>query len=142
MIRVLFLALIFAASLTARAQQEGFQPDDTAFISKYANQDFNGKFALTIGRDTTNNYFLLDFSKLPDRFDRVFFMNLSFLSEELVNIDPVVTKNRVCFMSNKKNKEDDVLKLFEDIKNKVTGTSSAWSNEQKSEWLKENDKYK
>ena len=142
MIRILFFTLIFIANLSVGAQSFGIQPDDPAFIAKYENFDFRGKFAATILKDDVNNYFLLDFSKLVTRFDRVYFLNLSFSSMELINIDPVITKEKVCFMSSQKYNEVEVLNLFEDLKNKVAGVSIAWSDDQKSEWLKENDKYK
>jgi len=87
---VLFFALMLLANITTSAQQIGVQPDDPSFVAKYADLDFNGKFATTIIKDDANNYFLLDFSLLPTRFDRVFFMNLSFSSEEIINIDPVI----------------------------------------------------
>jgi len=138
---VLFFALMLLANITTSAQQIGVQPDDPSFVAKYADLDFNGKFATTIIKDDANNYFLLDFSLLPTRFDRVFFMNLSFSSEEIINIDPVVTRNRVCFMSNQKYSEVDVLKIFDEIKGKVVAISSSWSDDKKAEWLKDNDKY-
>ncbi len=142
MIRILFFSLIFIARLTVSAQNFSIQPDDPAFIAKYENFDFKGKFAATILKNDVHNYFLLDFSKLASRFDRVYFLNLSFSAREIINIDPVITKEKICFMSDQKYKEEEVLNIFDELKNKVAVVSASWSDNQKSTWLKENDKYK
>lgn len=142
MIRIYFLVLVLIANFTVSAQKTQILPADPAFIAKYANFDFLGNFASVIDKDSANNYFLLDFSKLPTRFERVYFMNLSFSSDELINIGPDITRDQVCFMSNNKYNETSVLIIFDEIKKKVALTSSSWSDEKKSEWLKENDKYK
>lgn len=140
--RILILALLLMAMLELNAQSPAFQVDDPAFIARYANFDFKGKFVAEIGKESPNTYFLLDFSTLSTRFERVYFMNLSFSSDELINIDPDITKNRVCFMSNDKYPVHEVLELFEQLKANVRSVSTSWQEEQKFEWLKGNDKYK
>lgn len=142
MIRILFLTLVVFSSMTLRGQQTGVNPDDAAFIEKYADLDFHGKFALAIFKDSTNRYYLVDFTDLPDRFERVYFMNQSFLSGEIINIDPDITKARVCFMSNIIYDEADVLKIFDKRKAEAVAVESSWTDDQKSAWLKENDKYR
>ena len=124
MIRIFYITLILVTSLTMRGQQAGVQPDSPAFIGKYAELDFKGKFAVLIDKDATNNYFLLDFTKFPTRFDRVYFMTLSFSRNELINIDPDITKTRVCFMANGKYSEVEVIKLFDELKKKVNDAST------------------
>ncbi|MDP1622574.1 MAG: hypothetical protein Q8M08_09590 [Bacteroidales bacterium] len=139
--RLLFFTPMFFAILTVSAQQPGVQPDDPAFIAKYANFNFKGKFASVIESDGINNYFLLDFSQLPTRFDRVYFMNVSFASKEIINIDPDLNKTRVCFMANVKYDQNEVLAIYDDIKKKVVETSFSLPADKKAEWLKNNDKY-
>jgi hypothetical protein len=142
MIRVFIIAMSLLVSLTLSAQQTGIQPADPAFIAKYANFDFKGNFAAAIDKDAANNYFLLDFSKLNSRFERVYFMNLSFSYDEIINIDPDIYKNRVCFMSHKNYSEADVLKIFDAIREKVLSAATSWSEDKQSQWLNVNDKYK
>jgi hypothetical protein len=140
--RILFLAFVLFASLTVFSQHGVVDPNDPAFITKYASFDFQGKFSSAIDKDAANNYFLVDFSRLPSRFERVYFMDLSFSANEIVNIDPVITKDRVCFSANKKYSEDEVLKIFGELEKNVKSASSAWSEDKKSAWLQRNDKYK
>ncbi|MEI7897501.1 MAG: hypothetical protein WCJ26_10735 [bacterium] len=142
MIRILSLSLLLIANVMVHGQQADFNPGDPDFVAKYAGFDFKGSFAANIEHDSMNNYYLLDFSMLPTRFERVYFMNRSFLSEEIVNIDPDVLKNRVCFSASTKYGVTDVLKIFNEIKVKVSITASSWSDAEKLEWLKANDKYK
>jgi hypothetical protein len=140
--RILLLALVLMAMLELNAQSTAFQVEDPVFIARYASFDFKGKFAAEIGKESPNTYFLLDFSTLSTRFERVYFMNLSFSFDELISIDPDITKNRVCFMSNEKYQVPEVLKLFEKLKADVRSVSTSWQEEKKVEWLKGNDKYK
>ena len=142
MIRVFFLSLLLIANVMTFGQQADIRPGDTAFTAKYAKFDFQGNFAAVIEQDAMNNYYLLDFSLLPTRFERVYFMNLSFLSQELVNIDPEVSKNRVCYLSNRKYEADRILKILTGIKAKVIYTASTWTETEKAQWLTANDKYK
>ncbi len=138
----LLFSLIFLGTLTISAQNGGIQPDDPSFIKRYENFDFKGQFAVLIDKDTRNNYFLLDFSKFSSRFERVYFMNLSFTSSKIVNIDPNIARDRICFISNQIYNEADIVKIFDELKSKTTDISATWSQDEKSKWLKENDKYK
>jgi len=142
MIRNLFFGLLMITTLAVGAQQPGVHPSDSGFIARYAGYDFKGRFASAIEKDAENNYFLLDFSKLPTRFDRVYFMNMSFSYAKIINADPDIKKDRVCFMSKKMYNETDVLNIFEEIKEKVAIISASWPEDWKSEWLNTNDKYK
>ena len=129
------------ATLTLRAQQVQIRPDDPAFIAKYADFNLKGKFAAVVEQDETNNYYLVDFTSFHSRFERVYFMNLTFTTVKLVNIDPNVTRSRVWFMANRKYVADEVFKLFEELKQKVKITTSSWSEADRAQWLKKNDKY-
>jgi hypothetical protein len=142
MIRVFFLAIALVINLTINAQQAGVQPEGNEFLAKYAKFDFKGNFAATVDKDEANTYFLVDFSKLPTRFERVYFMNLSFASDELVNIDSDISKSNVCFKASNKYSEKDILKIFDELKSKVVLISSEWTDDKESQWLNKNDKYK
>ena len=138
----LLFALLFLGTLTINAQNGGIQPDDPSFIKRYENFDFKGQFAVLIDKDTRNNYFLLDFSKFSSRFERVYFMNLSFTSSKIVNIDPHITRDRICFISSQIYNEADIVKIFDELRSKTNDISVTWSQDEKSKWLKENDKHK
>jgi len=142
MTRITFTILLYFSMIGIWAQSGAIHPGDLGFRQKYADFDFKGQFAGVIDRDGVNNYFLLDFSKLASRFERVYFMNLTFDSYQLVNIDPIVTEDRICFMANEKYDKNEQLSIFEELKNKTTKIAATWSGDEKVRWLKKNDKYK
>ncbi len=123
------------------AQHPIVSPDDPAFIAKVASFDFKGQFAARIDQDGTNRYYLADFSMLSTRFERVWFMNLSFGTGKLVNVDPDLRKDRVIFKADKTYDDDLILRVFGELKEQTHRTSVDWSDTQKNEWLSSHDKY-
>ena len=97
--RIILFSFILFAALTIRAQKEGINPGDPSFNKKYENFDFKGQFAVLVYKTGDYNYLLLDFSKFSTRFERIYFMNLSFTSDKLINIDSDIAKNEVWFKS-------------------------------------------
>ena len=140
--RIFFIAMILFSGIVTRAQQEAIDPHDSVFIKKYAGFNFKDKFAVPIGRYEVNNYFLLDFTKLKSRFEKVYFMNLCFTVNKLINIDPDIAKTRVCFMANKKYDENEIITQFDELIKQTSVINSTWSQDEKNKWLKANDKYK
>ncbi len=143
MTRAFFLALILFVSVAMSAQDnKGIQPEDPAFIAKYADFKFMGQFAVSIEQNDLKKYFLLDFSIFTSRFERVYFMNLSFTSKEIINIDPDITKDRICFMSDRTYPETEIKAIFDDLKKMTITVATTMPEAEKLRWLKENDKYK
>ena len=139
---LILLSLFTAATTVAKAQQFNVDPFDTAFNRKYAFFDLKGSFAAVAGSDERNNYFLLDFSLLADRFTRIYFMNLSFKHPEIVNVDPDIAKNRIWFLASVKYPEKQILDLLSDLKKQAAEAANRFSLTEQAKWLKENDKYK
>ncbi len=139
---LLVFTLILLGAFAMNAQNTGIDPGDASFIQKYQNFDFKGRFAVMIDHQDQNNYYLLDFSQFSSRFEKVYFMNLSFSNYRIINIDPDIAKSRVCFMSNVKYSETEVVAIFDDLKKNTSAIANQWTVEEKAKWLKENDKYK
>lgn len=142
-LRIILLLIVFAGITgAAKAQTFNIDPNDPAFIEKYASFDFKGKFAAKAESDEKNNYYLLDFAQLPGRFEKVYFLNLSFKTIEIVNLDANLLYNTIWFLSNKSNPEKQVIDLFLDLKKRSLEAATSYSDQQKAQWLKDNDKYK
>ena len=139
---VLLLFLVAGIIPVLRAQQFNIDPNDPAFIKKYASFDFKGKFAVKTECDDRNNYYLLDFSLLPGRFEKVYFLNLSFKTTEIINLDANISRDKIWFLSDKRNPEKQVIELFLDLKKRSLEAATSYSDQQKAQWLKDNDKYK
>jgi hypothetical protein len=139
-----FLMILLFLGLTALGQEESqvyINPADPAFIEKYKNVDFDGKFAVSPVSDNANNYYMVDFSKLASKFEKVYFLNLIFKGGEAVNIDGDLSKDRIWFLSNRKYSTKDIFILFDQLKAKAEKANSSFTEQEKSAWMKSNDKY-
>jgi hypothetical protein len=140
----LLIALLFAGfAVTAQTSETPeINPKDPAFRQKYENVDFKGKFSVQVLKDNTNNYFLVDFAQLKDKYEKVYFLSLVFINGKVVNIDGDLKQNKIWFLSDNRNTIEEINTLFQKLKEQTTQSSSALSGDQKASWLLENDKYK
>ncbi|MEI6435721.1 MAG: hypothetical protein WCP32_12810 [Bacteroidota bacterium] len=139
--RILVFSL-FLITVFSGWTQDRIPPNDPAYLDRYAGYNFNSRFFALINSDDLSAYYLVDFSKLPSRFERVYFMNLSFSADEIVNVRVDADRNIVCFKALFKYKETEIKKVFDDLKQKTNDVNTSWTSDKKTEWLKENDKYK
>ena len=137
-----FLLLGTGTIFAQKNNEIQIDPGNPAFQASYRNFDFKGNFASLILQDAENNYFLVDFSKLPGKYEKVYFMNLSFNEDKIVNIDSDLSHDKIWFLANKKYQKQDILKVFTSLKEKTDLSSKTLTDEQKSSWLIANDKYK
>jgi hypothetical protein len=129
--------------ITIRAVSAGtVDPSDPAFRAGYAGISFGDQFSLMVISDATNNYYIVDFSKLPTKFQKVYFMNLIFGEKKVVNIDSDLSQERIWFLSNRNTPEEEVTNLFLSLKQKTDEKSAGMSAAEQEAWLKSNNKYK
>ena len=80
-------------------------------------------------------------TRLTSRFEKVYFMMLTFGDKRIISITSDISKEQMWFKSNNINPVGDILTLFNQLKEK-TALASAWmTGTQQAEWLKSNDKY-
>jgi hypothetical protein len=139
--KILCFVLLATLGLTLKAQNKPVSSGDSHFTEGLTEIDLKGDFCKAVLRDSVNVLYLVDFVQIPEHFSRVYFMNLSFSYGEIVNIDPDLTRNKIGFYANIRYPEQDILKIFGELKSQVVKVTGEWSAVQKSEWLKENDKY-
>ena len=138
-----FILLIWGCSMSGAIRAQQFvQFDDPAFRAKYVTFEFGNHFSAYIQSDDVNNYFLVDFTRLTTRFQKIWFINLTFGEKKIVNIDSDLNKGYVCFVANKRFSSGEIEKLFDDLLEKTTRASAEMTVEKQSEWLRNNDKYK
>ena len=144
-ISVLGFLFMIAAVTMLRAQEPvaaSIHPDDPAFREKFSHLDFDGKFSIMAASDQVNNYYMADFTRLPLKFEKVYFLNLVFSCGKIVNIDPDLTQDRIWFLASNKYSIKEINQLFNELKEKTLKKSSGMTDEQKAGWMKDNDKYK
>ena len=81
------LAIFVSTAFTQDLQEQYINPADPAFRAKYESLVFNDKFVLLAESDNNNNYYIADFSKFKSRFEKIYFLNLVFQSEKIVNLE-------------------------------------------------------
>ena len=138
---LIFLLLIFPAC----AQEIGekyINPADPQFLAKYNHLQFNDKFVLLAESDATNNYYIADFSKLKSRFEKVFFLNLTFQTQKLVNLTADLSTERIWFLANHQYSEKEIIALFIRLEEQTEKKNVDLTEDEKKGWLKDNDKYK
>lgn len=135
------IILLLSAVYTPACAQ-GVDPGSQALVEKYKNFDFKGAFSVKAEADETNNYFLVDMTRLQNRFERVYFMNQVFKLSEVVNIDPNIDKPMIWFQANRRYPEKSILDMLDGARAKTAKASADMSTDAQAEWLKSHDKYK
>lgn len=140
--RVFVFFWLMVAAAGSVSQEVYVDPKDPAFRAKYENIDLAGKFSALALSDDQNNYYMADFTQLEGKFEKVWFLNLVFKGDKVVNIDPDIHQERVWFLAVKAIPEKTVNDYLLSLKEKTLKASATYSEEEKSEWLQKNDKYK
>jgi hypothetical protein len=139
--RFYLLLILFGCTFQAISQHD-HKPVDSLITAKWADFDFKGRFTAAVEHDQVNDYYLVDLSKLPSRFERVWFMNECFKLSGIVNIDPDIQKDRILFLAKKGTNEKEVLEKLDKTYQDTRIINDAWPDDKKSNWLSVNDKYK
>ncbi len=140
--RKLFFYLLFAGILTPAIAQEiniHARPECDETLNEYS---FDGAFAIYIREDGVSNYYLVDGTLLSSRFERVYFMEQSFASSEIINMGFNPDCDRICFKADKQYVRPTIIARLAECKEKARQISREWCKEQQVKWLQEHDKYK
>ncbi len=135
---ILFLMISFPG---ISFSQQVVDLENPAFLAKYANFDFQGKFAVQVLNDETNNYFLADFNQFSTYFEKIYFINLVFGNGYIVNLEPNLKSRNIWFLANKKYPAEKVLTDFLKMKAETTTTCLKMTDTEKENWMKSNNKY-
>jgi hypothetical protein len=112
-------------------------------ISLVFNQDeFAGRFSVMVQSDENYDYYAIDLTRFNDRFELVYFMNLTYADARVVNLDGNIEKDQTWYKSYYTHKEAEITCLFNDLKEKTSEAGQQMSPAEKSEWLASHDKFK
>jgi hypothetical protein len=139
-----FLLTLFTILLPVTgllAQDIYINPQDSSFRAKYATVEFGDRFAVLVLSDQAHDYYLVDFSQLTGEFEKVYFMNLVFKGDKVVNIDGDLTRDRIWFSAVKGSGEEAIRNYFTGLKKKCERASESFTETEKTEWLKKTNKY-
>lgn len=144
MMRLVLLVLLTVTFSVSYGQSDGNsvrtnQSDLTTLV--FSQQEFQGRFSVMFHSDENYDYYVIDLTRFKDRFEKVYFMNLTYADSRIVNIDGDLGKDQTMFKSYYTNKEDDITCLFKDLKEKTDQASLSMNAGEKSAWLATNDKF-
>lgn len=138
---ILMLLLSFNFSRAQESRSVPINPADPTFREKYSHLNFDGKFYLLAAQDDVNKYYMADFTLFPDKFERVYFLNLVYGSGMIVNIDGDLSQDRLWFLVNKKYSEKEAGTQFDQLREKTHKAAISFTAEEKADWMLKNDKF-
>ncbi len=141
-IPLLITGFVILLGTALPAQNFVFNPLDEAQKKSLESFDLQGKFAVSYASDENNLYYLVDFSKLSTRFEKVYFINLSFSEQKIVNVDGDLTKDHILFKAGIRYPETEIVGIFDQLKKITEEKAKGMSPAGMEFWLKQNDKYK
>jgi hypothetical protein len=143
--RIILLILMPVMFLVSNGQSDGNKPvsgklPELSLI--FDQKEFGDRFSVLFYSDDNYDYYVIDLTKLGGRFERVYFMNLTYADSKVVNIDADIEKDQTWFKSYYKNTEDEITCLINDLKEKTDEARIGMTAEEKSAWMVKNDKFK
>jgi hypothetical protein len=124
--------------------QSGLAQDQGQFDSwetQIEQTGFGGKFAVMPGSDMDYDYYLVDLTRLSTRFERIYFLNLAYKSDSIVNIDPDINDTMMWFKAYNQYKFSEIECLFDTYRDEANNAYKTFTEEERDAWLKTYDKY-
>jgi hypothetical protein len=108
----------------------------------FDQEEFQGRFSVKVTSDGDFDYYVVDLTDFSDRFERVYFVNLTYSQSKLVNMDRSVDKGQYWFKAYYTYKEEEITCIFKDLKEETLKVAAEMNPSEKSSWLSSNDKFK
>lgn len=143
--RIVLLILMSVMFLVSNGQSDGNKQVSGKLPELplvFDQKEFGDRFSVLIYSDVNYDYYVIDLTKLGGRFERVYFMNLTYTDSKVVNIDADIEKDQTWFKSYYKNTEVEITCLFKDLIEKTDEARMGMTAEEKSAWMVKNDKFK
>lgn len=108
----------------------------------FDQKDFNERFSVFYSSEGDYDYYVIDLTQLGGRFERIYFMNLTYSDSRIVNLDADLEKEQTWFKAYHKYTETEIECLFNDLKEETKQDSQKMTDEEKSAWMVKFDKFK
>jgi hypothetical protein len=137
--KILFLLMIISGYSSYAQQDLGV--DESAPRLVFNQADFGDKFAVLADDDQSYNYFVTDLTKLPTRFQKVYFLNSVYSDHQVISIDSDLSKDQLWFKVPATMTERDALCKFDDLKSEAVKAENSMTPEERLSWLAGHDKF-
>lgn len=134
------LVAIFCSGQEGLQEQQSVIPLESALY--FDPDEFNGRFAVMALSDEDYDYYVTDLSRLNGRFERIYFLNLSYNDRRLVNIDPDIEKAQMWFKAHYQFQQKEMICLLDDFLQETIDISASWTESEKNSWMIQFDKFK
>lgn len=138
-LRTTFTILLLCLLLPEGFSQEILYRDDA--ILEFNQEEFDGRFCVLGERTGENNYYVADLTRFPDRFSRIYFLNLVFKEQIVVNIDPNIEKDQLWFKSHVTFPEEDVICRMDELLEETLESQQGMTEGERAAWMEKYDKY-
>lgn len=142
--KVILLMLMSVIVSFSYGQAEGTKVasnEQTPVPLVFNQQEFGERFSVLTYTDVNYDYYAVDLTKLGGKFERVYFMNLTYEDPRLVNLDADLSKEQTWFKSYYTNKEDVITCLLKDLREKTDKASISMTSDEKSAWMNKYNKF-
>ncbi len=102
---------------------------------------FDDRFAVHVFSDEVYDYYVIDYTKMPQRFERIYFLNLIYKDDQVVHIDPDINKTQSWFKSHERYPQTEIICKLEDFLDETLEASRLWPEADKQAWLLKYDKF-
>lgn len=136
------MTVVFSA---ANGQSEGNTSawvQQSQLVLEFDQQEFGDRFSVLFTSQGDYDYYVVDLTKLGGRFERIYFLNLTYSESKIVNLDSDIEKGQTWFKAYYNYTNEEITCLFEELKEKTTEASQNMTVEEKSTWMIKFDKFK
>ena len=133
------LSVVFSNGLMAQEDRQSDALLQAGLV--FDQKDFDGHFAVRAVSEGDYEYYVTDLTQLPSRFERIYFLNLSYADHRLVNIDPDIENSQLWFKAHYQYPENEIICLLDDFRKETLKISQSWTDSEKQSWLKKYDKF-
>jgi hypothetical protein len=137
-----YLFLLSAIYSNGLLAQEDRQSDALLQAGLVFDQkDFGGHFAVKAVSENDYEYYVTDLTQLITRFERIYFLNLTYADHRLVNIDPDIENSQLWFKAHYQYPESEIICQLDDFRKEALKISQTWTDSEKQSWLMKYDKF-
>jgi hypothetical protein len=135
---ILCFLLTLASFSMGQAVSDGI-PD---LLFTFEQADFQDRFAVMAASEEEFDYYVTDLTRFTDRFEKVYFLNLTYSDHRIVNIDANIESDQLWFKAHYKYEQAAMTCLLEDFMKETKQVSQSWTETEKNTWLQQYDKFK
>jgi hypothetical protein len=137
---ILLLAITFEVShAQATFSEYSAQPGgDIPLI--FDQQEFKGKLAVMAFEVDEYDYYVVDMTRFATPSERAYFLNLTYSESRIVSIDGAIDHDQLWFKAYHQYTENEVLCLFDELKEKSSAACSSMTAEEQSSWIRKFEK--